>query len=162
MQVSHKLIYIHIYIYKIFIILIYKYLCNPNSTKTAHRSIVFIRAIHLKCSKSNFLYNFAGNMYLNYSNSWYKSDNYGIKIFRFFLKRSINVIMDHCYSGKPTGSRLVKYIIYIYISIYIKFQRTFIICYECIFTNSSARAGYDTRSTFKWSLTGLNSEFSFS
>ena len=31
-----------------------------------------------------------------------------------------------------------------------------------IFTNPSARAGYDTRSIFKWSLTGLNSEFYFS
>ena len=31
-----------------------------------------------------------------------------------------------------------------------------------IFTNPSARAGYDTRSIFKWSLTGLNSELSFS
>ena len=31
-----------------------------------------------------------------------------------------------------------------------------------LFTNPSARAGYDTRSIFKWSLTGLNSEFSFS
>ena len=31
-----------------------------------------------------------------------------------------------------------------------------------IFTNPSARAGYDTRSFFKRSLTGLNSEFSFS
>ena len=28
-----------------------------------------------------------------------------------------------------------------------------------IFTNPSARAGYDTRSIFKWSLTGLNSVF---
>ena len=28
--------------------------------------------------------------------------------------------------------------------------------------NPSAQAGYDTRSIFKWSLTGLNSEFSFS
>ena len=40
--------------------------------------------------------------------------------------------------------------IYIYIYIYI------------IFTNPSARAGYDTRSIFKRSLTGSNSEFSFS
>ena len=32
---------------------------------------------------------------------------------------------------------------------------------EIIFTNPSARAGYDTRSIFKQSLTGLNSEFSF-
>ena len=31
-----------------------------------------------------------------------------------------------------------------------------------IFTNPSARAGYDTRSIFKRSLTGLNSEFFFS
>ena len=42
-----------------------------------------------------------------------------------------------------------------------------IICYNfikkiLIFTNPSARAGYDTRSIFKRSLTGLNSEFSFS
>ena len=29
-----------------------------------------------------------------------------------------------------------------------------------LFTNASARAGYDTRSIFKRSLTGLNSEFS--
>ena len=31
-----------------------------------------------------------------------------------------------------------------------------------LFTNPSARAGYDTRSIFKWSLTGLHSEFPFS
>ena len=31
-----------------------------------------------------------------------------------------------------------------------------------IFTNPSARAGYGTMSIFKQSLTGLNSEFSFS
>ena len=31
-----------------------------------------------------------------------------------------------------------------------------------IFTNPSARAGYDTRSIFKTSLTGLDLEFSFS
>ena len=31
-----------------------------------------------------------------------------------------------------------------------------------LFTNPSARAGYDTRSIFKRSLTGLSSEFSFS
>ena len=31
-----------------------------------------------------------------------------------------------------------------------------------LFTNPSARVGYDTRSIFKRSLTGLNSEFSFS
>ena len=31
-----------------------------------------------------------------------------------------------------------------------------------LFTNPSTREGYDTRSIFKRSLTGLNSEFSFS
>ena len=31
-----------------------------------------------------------------------------------------------------------------------------------LFTNSSIRAGYDTKSIFKRSLTGLNSQFSFS
>ena len=31
-----------------------------------------------------------------------------------------------------------------------------------IFTNLSSQAGFDTRSIFMWSLTGLNSEFSFS
>ena len=31
-----------------------------------------------------------------------------------------------------------------------------------LFTNPSARAGYDTRSIIKLSLTGLNSDFSFS
>ena len=43
---------------------------------------------------------------------------------------------------------------YIYIYIYI-----FVIS---IFTNAAAQARYDTRSIFKWSLTGLKSEFSFS
>ena len=33
---------------------------------------------------------------------------------------------------------------------------------QVLFTNPSARAGYDTRSILKQSLTGLNSEFSFS
>ena len=33
---------------------------------------------------------------------------------------------------------------------------------KILFTNPSARAGYDTRSNFKRSLTGFNSEFSFS
>ena len=34
--------------------------------------------------------------------------------------------------------------------------------YRILFSNPSARAGYDTWSIFKPSLTGLNSEFSFS
>ena len=35
-------------------------------------------------------------------------------------------------------------------------------CDFIVFTNPSARAEYDTRSIFKRSLTGLNSDFSFS
>ena len=47
------------------------------------------------------------------------------------------------------------------------FQATLELLFSCpsvliLFTNPSARAGYDTRSIFKQSLTGLNSEFSFS
>ena len=42
----------------------------------------------------------------------------------------------------------------------LKFE-DFCCCKQIIFTNPSARAGYDTRSIFKRSLTGLNSEFSF-
>ena len=41
----------------------------------------------------------------------------------------------------------------------------FLLCYsdfKIIFANHSARAGYDTRSIFKRSLTGFNSEFAFS
>ena len=38
----------------------------------------------------------------------------------------------------------------------------FLTVFFIIFTNPSARAGYDIRSIFKRSLTGFNSEFSFS
>ena len=41
-------------------------------------------------------------------------------------------------------------------------QNRYYLVYLYIFTNPSARVGYDTRSIFKRSLTGLNSEFSFS
>ena len=58
---------------------------------------------------------------------------------------------------------------YIYIYIYSKNLATVVeddqklhFQYLLIFTNPSARAGYDTRLIFKLSLTGLNSEFSFS
>ena len=37
-----------------------------------------------------------------------------------------------------------------------------IFCIGTLFTNPCARAGYETRAIFKRSLTGLNSEFSFS
>ena len=41
-------------------------------------------------------------------------------------------------------------------------NRSLTVFSQVLFTNPSARAGYDTRSIFKRSLTGLNSEFSFS
>ena len=41
-------------------------------------------------------------------------------------------------------------------------RRSLMDFYTSIFSNPSTRAGYDTRSIFKRSLTGLNSEFSFS
>ena len=52
--------------------------------------------------------------------------------------------------GMPCVDVKFKYSLYSFIGLSI------------IFTNPSAWAGYDTRSIFKWSLTGLNSEFSFS
>ena len=51
---------------------------------------------------------------------------------------------------------------YIYIYIYNKQIYINFYIYLILFTNSSAQAGYDIRSIFKRSLTGLNSEFSFS
>ena len=48
--------------------------------------------------------------------------------------------------------------VHIYVCIYV-----YICVYVCSYLpNPSARAGYDTRSIFRRSLTGLNSEFSFS
>ena len=41
-------------------------------------------------------------------------------------------------------------------------EKIIIIIIGILFANPSARAGYDTRSIFKRSLTGFNSEFSFS
>ena len=42
------------------------------------------------------------------------------------------------------------------------YQPFYAICFQILFTNPSAQAGYDTRSLFKRSLTSLHSEFSFS
>ena len=54
----------------------------------------------------------------------------------------------------------------IWIQIQIQSTRITLYCIDyfpvTIFTNPSARAGYDTRLIFKRRLTGLNSEFSFS
>ena len=55
---------------------------------------------------------------------------------------------------------MTGFIFFLYIYIYI--YKTVYVCI-CIYlhTHLSARVGCDTRSTFKWSLTRLNSEFSF-
>ena len=58
----------------------------------------------------------------------------------------------------------IRTYIHVYIYIYIHTQ-TYTHTHTNIYiylSNPSARAGYDTRSIFKRSLTGLNSEFSFS
>ena len=49
-----------------------------------------------------------------------------------------------------------------YIYIYIYIYTIYIYIYIHTHTHLPTQAGYDTRSIFKWSLTGLNSEFSFS
>ena len=66
--------------------------------------------------------------------------------------KGTRVLRVYYQSKCPSEKSLENYLmILVYIYIYI-----------AIFTNPSARAGYDTRSIFKRSLTGLNSEFSFS
>ena len=45
---------------------------------------------------------------------------------------------------------------------FVDFKKGYICVVRSYLPNPSARGGYDTRSIFKWSLTGLNSEFSFS
>ena len=61
------------------------------------------------------------------------------------------------------GHYIPPNLIYIYINIYgKKYIYNYFLNVGSIFINPSARAGYDTRSIFKQSLTGLNSEFSFS
>ena len=67
--------------------------------------------------------------------------------------------LNHLTEGKQMSSVPVKILstTYLFANIYI-----YIYIYIYIFTNPSARAGYDIRSIFKRSLTGLNSEFSFS
>ncbi len=47
-------------------------------------------------------------------------------------------------------------------SIYLGWCSRAVMVKDILFTNPSARAGYDKRSIFKQSLTGFNSEFSFS
>ena len=58
----------------------------------------------------------------------------------------------------------VKLIYIVYIIFFICYNIEFYVYKEIYWSylpNPSAQAGYDTRSIFKRSLTGLNSEFSF-
>ena len=104
-------------------------------------------------------------------------------IFQYFLGSPTSLVRMSARSYTQTHKQPSYSLIYIYIYIYIysdTFRKSlnvslFVphiwlnIMADCLlnlgkvlFTNPSARAGYDTRSIFKRSLTGLNSEFSFS
>ena len=72
----------------------------------------------------------------------------------------------------PTGRREIKLLLLVF-ELTVSSRQRVTVKGECgsqrgcqqvlvLFTNPTARAGYDTRSIFKRSLTGLNSEFSFS
>ena len=70
-------------------------------------------------------------------------------------------------SPNQQGLKYAKCILYRGVRLTLKKKDTLSVTLNCIsyfgiFTNPSARAGYDTRSIFKRGLTGLNSEFSFS
>ena len=69
------------------------------------------------------------------------------------------VVAEHFYYGSRLTFllKLEKIQITVFVSVKVWPIQSMI-----LFTNPSDWAGYDTRSTFKRSLTGLNSEFSFS
>ena len=75
-------------------------------------------------------------------------------LLRVFILHCIPFILVYLYESSMIFSLLIgKILVFMHFSL----SFTFI-----LFANPSARAGYDTRSSFKRSLTGLNSEFSFS
>ena len=59
----------------------------------------------------------------------------------------------HRHPDTRNGNNFAEVLVFISLSLFLR---------RILFTNPSARAGYDTRSIFKRSSTGLNSEFSFS
>ena len=75
------------------------------------------------------------------------------RVVSMFISINCNMFIPTIYLGYFTSITLLIYLS-IHRSIYI-FMNTYL-------PKPSARAGYDTRSIFKWSLTGLNPEFSFS
>ena len=70
--------------------------------------------------------------FISHKDMWKKCSSTGL------IMENVQVLLDHVNSIRSSMKSMI------------------------LFTNPSARAGYDTRSIFKWSLTGLNSEFSFS
>ena len=84
------------------------------------------------------------------------------RLFPYFMREHFVVVLKYFVETK-------KYL-FVFISshtmcvtwIFFFFFAYFLFCYIYLLTNPSARAGYDTKSIFKRSLTGLNSEFFFS
>ena len=86
------------------------------------------------------------------------------RLAEFLFSSQILTIIVCGLSGVWSGPRITSYL-----SESASFSTWLLFCSDLgsaacmiLFTNPSARAGYDTRSIFKRSLTGLNSEFSFS
>ena len=75
------------------------------------------------------------------------------RVHTIYTNMTINMVSTFLWQETSTIQRIVKLI---------GFWDCHVIVHKVLFTNPSARAGYDTRSIFKLSLTGLNSEFSFS
>ena len=67
-----------------------------------------------------------------------------------------------CYLDIQGNRLVVDVLCHISLVAYSMANPVYIYIYISYLPNLSARAGYDTRSIFKRSLTGLNSEFSFS
>ena len=83
-----------------------------------------------------------------------------------FVKRRISLFSDNSNMSRIRPSKwhvagLSSIVSIVWYCIYAPNFQARDICFF-IFTNPSARPGYDTRSVFKRSLTGLNSEFSLS
>ena len=73
----------------------------------------------------------------------------------------ILIYIEYLFLYTSTNLRFVIMLL-VWISVLSKSSDVFRVLVLSYLPNPSARAGYDTRSIFKRSLTGLNSEFSFS
>ena len=91
------------------------------------------------------------------------------KIRHYILNQLIKVILSIILFGNQLKFKILMPGEHIFLLIFCNNQIFFFVMFslaketwDIIFTNPSTQAGYDTRSIFKRSLTGLNSEFSFS